>query len=51
MLAGQNTGMALFALYIVQVIVGVVIHQFKQRDVVHRPPQNYFHAILGKQTN
>jgi ABC-type xylose transport system permease subunit len=43
----NNTGMALFALYIVQVIVGVVIHQFKQRDVVHRPPQNYFHAILG----
>jgi len=43
----NNTGIALFVLYMVQLIVGVIIHQFKQPGVVHRPPQNYFHAILG----
>lgn len=48
---GQNTGIALFVLYIVQVIVGMGIHQFKQRGVVHRPPQNYFHAVLGEPIN
>ena len=44
----QRTGLALFILYVVQVIIGNVIHSFKPRSALRRrPPQNYFHAVLG----
>jgi hypothetical protein len=34
-------------LYIVQCILGAVIHFVKRRGATRRPPQNYLHAILG----
>ncbi|KAF8323381.1 hypothetical protein DL93DRAFT_2162545 [Clavulina sp. PMI_390] len=44
----KNIGITLFILYLVQVLVGIVIHWFKRPlHGGHRPPQNYFHAVLG----
>ena len=38
----------LFILYIIQVIIGNLIHIFKPKSALRRrPPQNYFHAVLG----
>jgi len=43
----KNLGNAVFYLYIVQCILGAVIHFFKPKNAKRRPIQNYFHAILG----
>ncbi|EJC98208.1 uncharacterized protein FOMMEDRAFT_143304 [Fomitiporia mediterranea MF3/22] len=45
----KKTGLALLILYLVQLLIGTVIHSFKTPRLLngHRPPQNYFHAILG----
>lgn len=40
-------GLVLFALYLVQVGLGAVIHWVKPKGPRKRPAQNYFHAILG----
>lgn len=44
----QRVGLVLFILYLVQVIIGNLIHVFKPKSALRRrPPQNYFHAVLG----
>ncbi|KAH9993163.1 hypothetical protein BJV77DRAFT_372323 [Russula vinacea] len=45
----QRVGYAIISLYIAQVVIGVFIHfvRIPFLFVGHRPPQNYFHAILG----
>ncbi|KAJ7762511.1 hypothetical protein B0H16DRAFT_1529050 [Mycena metata] len=43
----KKTGIVLIALYVAQCILGAVIHWVKPRNATSRPPQNYFHAILG----
>lgn len=44
----QQLGLALFILYILQVILGNVIHSFKPKSaLLRRPVQNYFHGFLG----
>ena len=44
----QRLGLVLFILYIIQVIIGNLIHFFKPKSALRRrPPQNYFHAVLG----
>ncbi|KAH8106539.1 hypothetical protein DFH11DRAFT_1638524 [Phellopilus nigrolimitatus] len=45
----KRTGLALLILYIFQLFLGSIIHFFKTPTLLngHRPPQNYFHAILG----
>jgi len=43
-----RVGLALFLLYIVQVLIGNIIHVFKPKSALRRRPiQNYFHAFLG----
>ncbi|KAA1472398.1 hypothetical protein DENSPDRAFT_838654 [Dentipellis sp. KUC8613] len=45
----QKIGLALLILYLVQLFMGAFIHFVRTPSifVVHRPPQNYLHAILG----
>lgn len=44
----QKIGLALLVLYALQLCLGMTIHFFKMPFMGgHRPPQNYFHAILG----
>ncbi|TEB38159.1 hypothetical protein FA13DRAFT_727346 [Coprinellus micaceus] len=43
----KRVGLVLFALYLVQVGLGAVIHWVKPKGPRKRPAQNYFHAILG----
>ncbi|CAK5282808.1 unnamed protein product [Mycena citricolor] len=45
----QKIGVALLALYVFQLLVGIVIHFFKCAGLFrgHRPPQNYIHVLLG----
>lgn len=40
-------GLVLFVLYFVQAGLGAIIHWVKPKGPRRRPPQNYFHAILG----
>ena len=44
----QRLGLALFILYIIQILIGNVIHRFKSKSALRRRPvQNYFHVFLG----
>lgn len=44
----QQLGLALFILYVVQVIIGNVIHRYKPKSAARRrPAQNYFHVFFG----
>lgn len=43
----QKTGVVLLALYLVQCTVGALIHYLAPKTPRARPPQNYFHAVLG----
>ncbi|KAJ8487440.1 hypothetical protein ONZ45_g14338 [Pleurotus djamor] len=44
----QKIGIAVMVLYVIQLILGIVIHFFKPTWFGgRRPPQNYFHAIIG----
>ncbi|KAJ7872786.1 hypothetical protein B0H14DRAFT_3131444 [Mycena olivaceomarginata] len=45
----QKTGLALFVMYLIQVLLGFFIHwvKFPSRFPGGRAPQNYLHAILG----
>ncbi|KAJ7252105.1 hypothetical protein B0H12DRAFT_624354 [Mycena haematopus] len=43
----KKTGIVLFALYFAQCFIGALIHYLKPRNATSRPPQNYFHAVLG----
>ncbi|KAF7970590.1 hypothetical protein HWV62_23597 [Athelia sp. TMB] len=43
----KKLGIALFALYFAQLMLGALIHFVKPRSFTGRPPQNYAHAILG----
>ncbi|KAJ7800577.1 hypothetical protein B0H14DRAFT_2898843 [Mycena olivaceomarginata] len=43
----KKTGIVVFALYLTQCIIGTVIHYAKPKNATSRPPQNYFHAVLG----
>jgi len=44
----KKIGLALLVLYALQLCLGMTIHFFKMPFMGgHRPPQNYFHAILG----
>ena len=47
--SSQKIGLALLIMYLVQLFVGLFIHFVKIPSLFHghRPPQNYFHAILG----
>ncbi|KAG5636523.1 hypothetical protein H0H81_007749 [Sphagnurus paluster] len=40
-------GAFIFALYLVQLALGAIIHFVKSANRVRRPPQNYLHAVLG----
>ena len=44
-----KVGLALLILYVIQITWGLVIHFFKTPSLFkgYRPPQNYFHIILG----
>ena len=46
----QKIGITLLILYCIQLLLGAVIHFLKMPPSIlggHRPPQNYFHAVLG----
>ncbi|KAF9500601.1 hypothetical protein BDN71DRAFT_1439995 [Pleurotus eryngii] len=44
----KQVGIALLVLYIIQILLGFVIHFYKPSwSKGARPPQNYLHAILG----
>ena len=45
----QRVGYAILGLYIAQIVIGMFIHVVRVPFlfIFHRPPQNYFHAILG----
>ena len=45
----QKIGLALLILYVLQVVIGLVIHFFKTPSLFggHRPPQNYLHVSIG----
>jgi hypothetical protein len=45
----QKIGLALLILYLVQLLVGWIVHFFKFPGLFkgHRAPHNYFHAFLG----
>jgi hypothetical protein len=45
----QTFGLAVFGLFIAQIVVGAFIHfiRIPFLFVGHRPPQNYIHAIIG----
>lgn len=41
-------GLALFVLYLIQVLLGNIIHRFKSKSALRRRPvQNYIHVVLG----
>ncbi|KAF8143353.1 hypothetical protein K438DRAFT_1783852 [Mycena galopus ATCC 62051] len=40
-------GIVVFALYCAQCFIGALIHFLKPKNATSRPPQNYFHAVLG----
>lgn len=44
----QKIGLSLLILYTAQLSIGLFIHFVKMKSLFRgRPPQNYFHAILG----
>ncbi|KAJ7233918.1 hypothetical protein C8J57DRAFT_1381237 [Mycena rebaudengoi] len=43
----KRFGVVLVSLYILQCIVGAIIHWVKPKKNTGRPPQNYFHAVFG----
>jgi Na+/H+ antiporter NhaA len=45
----QNIGVTLLLFYVGQLALGIIIHTFKTPRLFNgrRPPQNYFHAVLG----
>lgn len=44
----QRVGLALFILYLIQVLIGNIIHRYKPKSALRRrPAQNYFHVFLG----
>jgi len=43
----QKIGVALIALYAIQLLLGMFIHFIKLPIRGHRPPQNYLHVVLG----
>ncbi|KAJ7109658.1 hypothetical protein C8R43DRAFT_1043082 [Mycena crocata] len=45
----QKMGIALLAMYVTQLVLGMFIHYVKMPTLFrgHRPPQNYLHAALG----
>jgi len=45
----KRVGYAIFSLYSFQILLGLFIHYVRVPFlfIVHRPPQNYIHAILG----
>ncbi|KAI0291150.1 hypothetical protein BC826DRAFT_1023950 [Russula brevipes] len=45
----KKVGYTIFGLYIAQFVLGVFIHSVRVPFlfIVHRPPQNYLHALLG----
>ncbi|KAL0563783.1 hypothetical protein V5O48_018280 [Marasmius crinis-equi] len=43
----QKLGISIFVLYFAQVILGFFIHKIKLGKPGRRPPQNYFHVVLG----
>ncbi|EIM88680.1 uncharacterized protein STEHIDRAFT_52825 [Stereum hirsutum FP-91666 SS1] len=45
----KKIGLTLLILYLIQVVLGLFIHfvRMPRLFIAHRPPQNYFHAILG----
>ncbi|EJD42300.1 CBD9-like protein [Auricularia subglabra TFB-10046 SS5] len=46
----KKLGLAICIIYVVQCTLGAVIHFVKDPNRARRPPQNYFHAILGLAT-
>jgi len=44
-----NIGVTLLLCYVAQLALGIIIHKFKTPRLFNgrRPPQNYFHAVLG----
>jgi len=41
-------GLAIFVLYVVQILIGTIIHKWKPKSAAgRRPLQNYFHVFLG----
>lgn len=42
-----QVGVLLFSLYVVQCMLGSIIHFWKPKNMKGRPPQNYAHAVLG----
>jgi amino acid transporter len=43
----QLLGIAVFALYIVQLILGFITHGLYETNRTHRPMQNWVHMTLG----
>ncbi|KAJ6487367.1 hypothetical protein C8R47DRAFT_1320634 [Mycena vitilis] len=43
----QRTGFGILVVYILQCLIGAVVHFVKAKHARRRPIQNYFHAILG----
>ncbi|KAH0589462.1 hypothetical protein H2248_005210 [Termitomyces sp. 'cryptogamus'] len=43
----KRLGVAIFVLYISQVVLGAAIHWIKPRNSARRPTQNYAHAVFG----
>jgi len=43
----KRWGIGIFVLYLVQCMLGAFIHYVKKKDRIRRPPQNYFHAVVG----
>ena len=43
----QKYGVAIFILYLVQLMLGAIIHWIKPKGRRRRPLQNYLHAIIG----
>ncbi|KAG7439474.1 uncharacterized protein BT62DRAFT_938978 [Guyanagaster necrorhizus] len=43
----QKWGAGIFVLYLAQCAIGAFIHWVKPKKRLGRPPQNYFHAVLG----
>jgi len=45
----QKIGLALLVLYVIQLVIGVLVHFFKFSTILrgHRAPHNYLHVIIG----
>ncbi|KAJ7629555.1 hypothetical protein B0H17DRAFT_962861, partial [Mycena rosella] len=43
----KTWGTIILLLYVIQCILGAVIHYVKAKNATRRPPQNYLHAHLG----